>query len=298
MNEAKSETANERATEISSVRNGDAARVDFRNSKPLEGRTVVITRALAQAAEFAAELESYGARVVACPTIEIVAPESYAPLDEAIENLFGYDWIIFTSANGVEHFMRRLETLGKDAGDLDDVRVCAIGSATAERLRDAMIHVDVIPQEFKAEGVFDALADYLGGREHLDRLNFLIPRAAVARDYLPRALESAGARVDVVPAYRTVAPQTTERAKIEAMLLGGAIDCVTFTSSSTVHNFARLFDANDLSRLLHDTRIACIGDITAETAREYNLKTDILPREFTTHALARAIAEHFASSNE
>ena len=263
------------------------------SEQPLRGRTVVITRAAAQSADFTAELERYGARVVACPTIEIVAPESYAPLDEAIEHLYGYDWLVFTSTNGVDFFMRRLEARGHDACELDELKVCAIGSATADRLRDARVHVDVVPGEFKAEGVFDALANYLGGRDKLDRLNFLIPRAAVARDYLPRALEEAGARVDVVPAYRTVPSQTTERARIEAMLVGGAVDCITFTSASTVKNFAALFDTRDLGELLGDVKVACIGDITARTAADYNLSTDIQPAEFTTSALARAIAGHF-----
>src|SRR2546423_15668128 len=110
------------------------------NEKPLSGRTVMITRAREQAAEFAAALEGYGARVVSCPTIEIVAPESYALLDEAIENLFGYDWIIFTSVNGVEHFLRRLGAAGKEVSELDDGRVCAIGEATSERLVAAHVH--------------------------------------------------------------------------------------------------------------------------------------------------------------
>ncbi|HEX8458920.1 MAG TPA: uroporphyrinogen-III synthase [Pyrinomonadaceae bacterium] len=265
-------------------------------ASPLGGRTIVITRALAQAAEFAAELESYGARVVACPTIEIVAPESFAPLDEAIEHLYGYDWLVFTSTNGVDFFMRRLAAQGHDASALDELHVCAIGSATAERLREARVHVDVVPGEFKAEGVFEALSDYLGGREQLARLNFLIPRAAVARDYLPHALEEAGARADVVAAYRTVPPQTTDRARVEALLVGGAVDCITFTSSSTVTNFAQLFDTRDLGELLKDIRVACIGDITARTAAAYNLHTDIQPAEFTTAALARAIADHFGRS--
>ncbi|HEX8072912.1 MAG TPA: uroporphyrinogen-III synthase [Pyrinomonadaceae bacterium] len=265
--------------------------------RPLAGRTVVITRARAQAAEFAAALEAEGARVVACPTIEIVAPESFAPLDEALENLFGYDWLVFTSTNGVDFFLRRLETKGKDAAELDELRVCAIGAATAERLRAAHVHVDVVPDEFKAEGVFAALEAYIGGRERFDRLNFLIPRAAVARDFLPRALEAAGARVDVVAAYRTVPPQTTERARVEALLVGGAVDCVTFTSSSTVQNFARLFDTHDLSGLLAGVRVACIGDITARTAAEHGLQTDIMPAEFTTAALARAVADYFARAN-
>jgi uroporphyrinogen III methyltransferase / synthase len=267
---------------------------EVESGKPLSGRTVMITRARAQAAEFAAALEGFGARVVACPTIEIVAPESYALLDEAIENLFGYDWIIFTSANGVEYFLRRLEAAGKDACELDSLRVCAIGDATAERLVSAHVHVDVVPQKFQAEGVFAALENYVGGREQFKNLNFLLPRAAVARDFLPRALEEAGARVDVVPAYRTVRPETTDRARVEAMLVGGGVDCVTFTSSSTVHNFAQLFDTRDLRPLLTGVRVACIGEITSATAAEYGLRTDIQPTEFTAPALARAIAEFFS----
>lgn len=264
--------------------------------QPLAGRTIVITRARAQAAEFAATLEAAGARVVACPTIEIVAPDSYAPLDQAITDLFGYDWLIFTSVNGVDFFLRRLATLAHDVSELDELRVCAIGTATADRLRDAHIHVDVVPEQFKAEGVFAAIESYIGGRAQFDRLNFLIPRAAVARDYLPQALAEAGARVDAVPAYRTVPPQTNDRARVEAMLVGGAVDCITFTSSSTVHNFAQLFDTTDLRALLQGVRVACIGDITAHTATEYGLQTDIQPAEFTVPALARAIADFFATA--
>jgi uroporphyrinogen III methyltransferase / synthase len=263
--------------------------------QPLRGRTIVTTRALAQSADFIAELEGYGARVVPCPTIEIVALDNYELLDEALGHLYGYDWIVFTSTNGVDFFMRRMEERELDVCELDELRVCATGTATADRLRDARVHVDVVPGEYKAEGVFDALKDYLGGIEQFERLNFLIPRAMVARDYLPHALEEAGARADIVPVYRTVPPQTTDRARIEAMLVGGAIDCITFTSASTVNNFAALFDTRDLSGLLKDVRVACIGDITARTAAaDYNLSTDIQPAESTTHALARAIAEHFA----
>jgi uroporphyrinogen III methyltransferase / synthase len=260
--------------------------------QPLRERTVVITRAQAQASPFAAALESYGARVISCPTIEIVEPESFTLLDEAIQNLFGYDWLIFTSVNGVDYFLRRLKTLGHDVSELDELKVCAIGEATAERLREASIHVDLVPEEFKAEGVFSALVRFVEG-EGLSGKNFLIPRAAQARDYLPSALEAAGARADVVPVYRTVAPQDTEKRRVEALLAGGAIDCITFTSSSTVRNFAELFVTTDLSPLLAGVRVACIGDITSSTAAEYGLRTDIQPAEFTTDALARAIADFY-----
>jgi uroporphyrinogen III methyltransferase/synthase len=264
--------------------------------KPLEGRTVMITRAREQAAEFAAELEACGARVVACPTIEIVPPASYAQLDEAIENLFGYDWLVLTSANAVEHLLARLSTTGKDVSELDELHVCAIGEATAARLVEAHIHVDVVPEKSRAEGVFEALEAYLGGREQFENLNFLLPRAAVARDFLPRALEAAGARCDVVEAYRTVRPETTDRARTEALLVGGGVDCITFTSSSTVHNFAQLFDTRDLRPLLSGVRVACIGAVTAETVAEYGLHADVVPAESNARALARAIANYYQAS--
>jgi uroporphyrinogen III methyltransferase/synthase len=268
-----------------------------KQARPLEGRTVVVTRALAQASEFAAELERYGARVVACPTIEIVEPESYAELDEAVENLFGYDWLVFTSANGVEFFLRRLAALGRDVNDLDELRVCAVGSATADRLSDAHVHVDVVPEEFRAEGVFAALESYLGGRDEFDRLNFLLPRAAAGRDFLPRALAEAGARCDVVAAYRTVPPRSTDRARVEALLAGGGVDCVTFASPSAVKNFARLFDTHDLAPLVGTARVACIGEVTARAAAEHGLGVDIRPGESTAAALARAVADFFADES-
>lgn len=262
-------------------------------NQPLAGKTVVITRAASQASEFATALEQYGAKVVVCPTIEISDPESYDRLDEAIDHLYGYDWLIFTSVNGVDFFLRRLAARGKKVDELDNLKTCAIGEATADRLREACIHVDVLPHEFKAEGVFTALTNFIGGRERLHGLNVLLPRAAVARDYLPNALEEAGARVDVVTAYRTIVPENLERGRLSAMLAGDA-DCIAFTSSSTLKNLALLFDTNDLSKILHGISIACIGDITADTAKEYGLTVDIQPEEFTIPALAEAIAYYYS----
>jgi uroporphyrinogen III methyltransferase / synthase len=264
--------------------------------QPLAGKTVVITRAASQAGEFATELDRYGANVVVCPTIEIGDPESYARLDEAIDHLYGYDWLIFTSVNGVDFFLRRLTALGKSVEQLDELRVCAIGEATADRLRQSHVHVDVIPAEFKAEGVFTALSQFVGGTDHLARVNFLIPRAAIARDYLPKALEESGARVDVVPTYRTVIPPNIDRGRLSAMLAGSA-DCIAFTSSSTVKNLGLLFDTTDLSETLSGLTIACNGDITAATAEEYGLRVDIQPKQFTISALAQAIAQYYTSRN-
>lgn len=260
---------------------------------PLAGRTVVITRALAQADEFATALEQYGARVMVCPTIEIAPLESYELLDEAIEHLYGYDWLIFTSVNGVDYFFRRLHASDRETCELDELKVCAIGEATAEKLNDLHVHVDVIPEAFKAEGVFTALERYVGGRDGLQNLNVLIPRASVARDYLPRALQEAGARVDIVPAYRTSLPVDLDRGRVVAMLSGDA-DCIAFTSSSTVKNLGQLFDTHDLSEALAGVDVATIGDVTAATAQEFGLRIAIQPKEFTIPALARAIANHFA----
>ena len=259
----------------------------------LAGRTVVITRALAQADDFAAELQSYGATVILCPTIEISGLDNYERLDEAIDHLYGYDWLVFTSVNGVDYFFQRLKACNRNTSDIDELRVCAIGEATAERLNELHVHVDVIPEEFKAEGVFEALQGFVGGTDGLRNLNVLIPRASVARDYLPRALEESGARVDVVPAYRTSLPTNLDRGRMAAMLSGGA-DCIAFTSSSTVRNLAQLFDTRDLSEALAGVVIACIGDITATTAADYGLRVEIQPEQFTIPSLARAIADYFA----
>jgi uroporphyrinogen III methyltransferase/synthase len=273
----------------------DYAQTRLTNKQPLAGRTIVITRAQNQAEEFVSELERYGAQVSLCPTIEICELENYERLDEAIEHLYGYDWLIFTSVNGVEHFFKRLMARGRDASDLDALKVCAIGEATADKLRDLRVHVDVIPDEFKAEGVFAALERFVGSRDALRNLNVLLPRASVARDYLPKALEQAGARVDVVPAYRTSLPENLDRGRIAAMLSGSG-DCIAFTSSSTVRNLAQLFDTQDLSEALNGVVIACIGDVTARTAADFGLQVEIQPQEFTIPALAQAIADYFGTA--
>ena len=262
------------------------------NNQTLTGRTIVITRALSQADEFAQELERYGAQVVFCPTIEIQELDDYRRLDEAIGHLYGYDWLILTSVNAVNYFFQRLTALGHDASSLDDLKVCVIGEATAERLNELHVHVDVIPTDFKAEGVFYALERFIGGADAFMGLNILLPRASVARDFLPKALKEAGARVDVVPVYRTALPDNLDRGRVAAMLSGSA-DCIAFTSASTVKNLAQLFDAQDLGPILSGIAIACLGDITARTAADFGLKVDIQPEQPTIPFLARAIADHF-----
>jgi uroporphyrinogen III methyltransferase / synthase len=261
-------------------------------TQPLVSRTVVITRAANQSEDFVRALESYGAQVLSCPTIEVREPDNYDRLDEAIDHLYGYDWLIFTSTNAVKFFLRRLEHLNRDVSDLDELKVCAIGAATAEKLRAAQVHVDLTPVQSKAEGVFAALSEFVGGVDKLENLNVLLPRAAVARDHLPKALEESRARVDIVTAYQTALPADLDRGRLSAMLAGSA-DCIAFTSSSTVRNLALLFDTHDLSVVLKGLTVACIGDVTATTAEEYGLSVDIQPTDFNVTELAQAIADYY-----
>jgi len=262
-------------------------------TKPLEGRTVIVTRAASQAEELTKVLEGYGANVIACPTIEIRELDNYERLDDALDHLYGYDWLILTSANGVEFFIKRLITHGLKIEDLDEIRVCAIGQRTADKLHEAHVHVDVLPSQSTAEGVFATLSEFVGGAERLRGLNLLLPRALVGREHLPKALEEAGARVDVVPAYQTVLPEDLDRGKLSAMLAGSG-DCIAFTSPSTIKNLAKLFDTHDLGKVLPGLAIACIGSVTATTALEYGLRVDIQPTTFTSADLAQAIADYFS----
>ena len=263
-------------------------------AQSLQGRTVVVTRAASQAVELTTLLESYGAAVIVCPTIEIREPESYQRLDEALDHLYGYDWLIFTSTNGVEYFNKRLLERELRIADLDEIRVCAIGQRTAEKLHDSHVHVDLVPSQSTAEGVFAALSEFAGGEEQLRGLNFLLPRAAVGREHLPRALEQAGARVDVVTTYQTVLPENFDRGRFGAMLTGSG-DCIAFTSPSTIKNLAKLFDTHDLGKVLPGVVIACIGSVTATAAVEYGLTVDIQPEQFSAKDLAHAIAEHYSN---
>ena len=238
-------------------------------------------------------LEGYGAKVIVCPTIEVREPDNYERLDEALDHLYGYDWLIFTSTNGVEYFLRHLKDREFQVSDLDEIKVCAIGQRTADKLHDAHVHVDLVPSQSTAEGVFQALSEFAGGDAHLHGLNFLLPRAAVGRDHLPKALEQAGARIDVVTTYQTVLPENFDRGKLAAMLAGSG-DCIAFTSPSTIKNLAKLFDTQDLGTVLSGVVIACIGTVTAAAAVEYGLKVDIQPANFTSADLAHAIARYYA----
>lgn len=256
----------------------------------LKGVRVLVTRGRSQSAEMTSLLEQAGAVVIHCPTIEIVKPESWDCLDTALAKLENYDWIVFTSANGVDFFYRRLaEKSGEEARLPDQLITCAIGPATAKALR-ARARVDVVASDSKAEGALAAIIEHAGNREKIRGLRFLIPRARVARELLPVELTKLGAQVDAVEAYQTLRPDADGQS-IKRLITEAPVDVITFTSSSTVSNFAAIVGMKDLSSLLEGALVACIGPITAATAREYGLRKIIQPDVYTAAALVESIIE-------
>lgn len=256
-------------------------------TRPLFGKTIVVTRAREQASEFSGLLTSLGAACIEFPTIGIEPPPSWGELDAAIERLASYDWALFTSVNGVRFFMQRLWAAGKDTRELKGVKVAAIGPSTAEALERFGLRPDLVPKEYRAESILEGFS---GGS--VSGTRFLIPRAMVAREVLPDVLRERGATVDVVPAYRTVLPslRSTEMAE---RFRRKEIHCLTFTSSSTVSNFFSLFQKKEILPLLEGVAIASIGPITSRTVEQYGLTVDIMPSEYTIPALAKAICSHF-----
>jgi uroporphyrinogen III methyltransferase / synthase len=258
--------------------------LDWFERRPLFGRRIVVTRARTQAGELSAELERLGAEVLEFPTIEIVPPEDFGPLDAAIRELDSFGLIVYTSVNGVDAFLDRLRHHGLDLRAVRrDAKVAAIGPATAERIEQAGLRVDVVPEEYMAEALIGALdIDRLAGER------VLIPRAKVAREILPEKLRESGAEVVVPPAYQSV-PLAEGKEEVSVHLRSGEIDCVTFTASSTVENFVGAFGAEEAARLLDETRVACIGPITADTARKYGFRVDTEAKEYTIPGLIEAV---------
>jgi uroporphyrinogen III methyltransferase/synthase len=216
-------------------------------------------------------LEDLGARVIECPTIQIVPPATWKPVDEAIRKLKTYHWLLFTSANAVEQFMER------KAGAACDVPIAVVGSATADKVVDWGLRPSLIPKEFRAEGLLAAFPENMVGTR------LLFPRAEVAREMLPEELRRRGATVDIVTVYRTVKAQYGD---IGEILATENVDCIVFTSPSTI--------PDDLTSVPPQTAIAVIGPVTREAAQLLGLKPTITPQESTVPALVDAIRRHFA----
>lgn len=261
------------------------------DTKPLFGRTVLVTRAREQASTLTTALEELGAACIETPVIRLVPPVDSGPLERAIRELSRYDWVIFTSANGVRFFWQYLRQCGLDARAFARTRLAAIGVGTAAALAAYGLTADVVPAEFRAEELAAALAG-----EDLTGRRVLIPRAAVARDVLPTMLAERGAQVTVVEAYTTTMADT-DAAQLQELLRRGGIDVVTFTSSSTVANLLRLLGPQGVSALA-GVKVACIGPITAAAAAAHGLSVTATAERYTIDGLVQAIVDMYGGAKK
>lgn len=255
--------------------------------KPLQGKTIVVTRAVEQADEFLALLQQKGAHVINFPTIEIVPPDSWDACDQALQNLTDYDWIIFSSTNGVRFFLQRLKECGNGIEKLSASKIAAVGERTQAALQGYGITVDLVPHEFRAEGLLKAFRE-----KGISGLRILVPRAEKGRETLIEGLTSMGALVDVVPVYKTQAVSNTDFNP--AVLNGHFPDVLTFTSPSTVRHFIELIGLRKVTEwCVNGTDIAVIGDITADEVSKYKLHAHIMPEKSTIPHLVEAIAKFY-----
>ncbi len=257
------------------------------DKRPLFGKNIVITRARAQASSMVAALNKLGAQCIEIPTIRIEAPDDITPLKESIKNIKNYDWLVFTSVNGVKFFFDTLFAMGKDVRALGHLEFACIGPVTKERLADYGIISDILPETYRAESVADAFSNVdVKGKK------VLLPRAKKARTILPEELDKMGAIVDEVTAYETGLCEDGKE-QLTTLLENNEIDAVTFTSSSTVSNFMSLLESKDAQSLLKDVVVASIGPVTSDTARSFGIEPDIEAAQFTIQGLTNALLTHY-----
>jgi len=253
---------------------------------PLKGTRVLITRARKQAESLSDLLREQGAEVIEVPAIEIRPPASLQPLDDALNKIIDYDWLILTSVNGVEALFDRLSVLSMDESSLQHLKIAAIGPATERAIADRGLVVDIVPDRYIAEEVVRALWP------HVQRQRVLLVRAKIARDVIPTQLATAGAKVDVVEAYETVIPEHSKH-ELESVFAdeNRRPEIITFTSSSTVRNFLSLIIGTDIPKKLPGIKFASIGPVTSETLREYALPVHIEAEDYTMEGLVEAISK-------
>ena len=263
---------------------------DIRHSRenaiamPLQGKRILVTRAQAQAHDLETRLQALGAVPLAFPTIHITPPrDGYAGLDAALRELATFDWVVFTSVNGVDHVWQRLAALGLDDHVFARLQLAAIGPATAAELAARGLQSVVVPKRFVAEALLEVIPNPAGKR-------FLLPRAALARDTLRTGLQHAGAQVVEVPAYDTVLPEPSSETLAE---LAAGVDVLTFTASSTVRNFVAQLGQARARSLADRAQVAVIGPITAETARSLGLRVDVVASEYTIGGLVAALVDAY-----
>ncbi|MEW6673011.1 MAG: uroporphyrinogen-III C-methyltransferase [Thermodesulfobacteriota bacterium] len=256
-------------------------------NRPLLGKKIVVTRAREQASDLVKQLSELGADCLEYPTIKVAPPDDWAPLDRAIKNLSAYSWLIFTSANAVDFFFKRLFEKNKDVRALGPLRTAAIGPATERRLFDFGIKSDIVPPNYRAESIVSAFAGI-----DVKNKKILLPRAREARAVLPDELARMGAVVDDVPVYCTLAAGDHADSLVQR-LEDKQVDLITFTSSSTVKNFKALLPPEKFDSLLKDVAVASIGPITTDTARKLGIKVHITAQDYTIPGLCRAIQQYF-----
>jgi len=249
--------------------------------KCLEGVKILITRPEEQNLLLSSKLRNLGATTVELPTITILSPQSTDRLDRSILRLLHYDWLIFTSVHGVRFFSQRLETLGEPLDKLKQVKVAAIGPATAAALKRLGKEPDYVPTQYLSEKIAVGLGDVKGKQ-------ILLPRADIASKNLPDLLRQRGAKVEEVVAYRTVIPEGLSADRVKSVLNQG-IDLVAFTSPSTVRNLAQAVGTNELGVLLKGVKVACIGPVTAEATKKLGIHVDVVARAHTIDDLVEAI---------
>jgi uroporphyrinogen III methyltransferase/synthase len=256
-------------------------------NRPLFGKKIVVTRARAQASDMIARLTDLGAECLEYPVIKTVPLQNFSLLDTAITTLDTYDWIIFTSVNGVEFFFNRLLEKGYDARALGNLRTACIGPVTAERLKSYGINTDILPESYRAESIVEAFnAETVSGKR------ILLPRAAEARPILPEELAKMGAAINEIAVYHTI--DDTENADpLIRQLEQKEIDLITFTSSSTVTNFKKIIPKDRFDSLLKNVTIASIGPITSETAKKTGFSIHVEASSYTIPGLCDAIVGHY-----
>jgi uroporphyrinogen III methyltransferase/synthase len=256
-------------------------------TRPLLGKRIVVTRAREQASDLVRQLSELGADCLEYPTIKIVPAADLKPMDEALKNLSAYDWIVFTSVNGVKYFFDRLFETDRDVRALHHLRTAAIGPATAERMFQFGLKSDIVPKTYRAESVVEAFR-----KNKLDGRKILLPRAAEARPVLPVELRNMGAEVDEVTAYLT--EKVSDNADLLVKQLeDNTIDMITFTSSSTVNNFIGLLPPDKFDQLIDGVTIASIGPITTDTAAQLGVKVDITAESYTIPGLCESILKYY-----
>lgn len=263
--------------------------------RPLFGRRIVVTRTRTQASTLVTKLEELGAETIEMPTIRIEDPDHWGPVDRALDELDRFDWVAFTSVNGVERFLRRLFESGRDVRALGRIRLCAIGPSTADALGRYRLRADLTPERYVAESLVDAFRD----RGDLAGARFLLPRGDLARSVLPEGLRELGAEVIEVTMYRTVAPESGEQPFADCGLESsiedeiGRIDAVTFASSSAVRNFVQMLGQDRARSVLGDAAVMSIGPVTSDRARMLGLRVAAEAKVHTIPGLVKAMVSYF-----